>query len=157
MSFWIDNWLGYRLADRLHIPDHVLSSLTCSVGDYLIDGVWYFTLHFITRHLDVVIGILQTPIHSSDQRIWPSLAIGILTSKMAYDFLRSPLHMSWAPWIWAPFIPQIWAPWILDQGLHVHIHRFLPFTYLGVHIFKGAPKVEHFSPIADSILAIFSR
>lgn len=33
----------------------------------------------------------------------------------------------------------------------------LPFNYLGVPIFWAAPKVEYLSPIADSIIAIFSR
>lgn len=33
----------------------------------------------------------------------------------------------------------------------------LPFKYLGVPIFIGAPKVEHLSPVADSIMHIFSR
>lgn len=63
VKFWTDNWLGYRIADRLSIPPDVLADLECTVGDYFVDGVWYFTTLFITRHLDVVFDILQTPIH----------------------------------------------------------------------------------------------
>lgn len=60
------------------------------------------------RHLDVVLDILQTLMHESDQRVWPSSGTDSLTSKQAYDALHSPLlTTSWAPWIWAPFITQL--------------------------------------------------
>lgn len=98
VNFWTDNWLGYRLSDKFGIPHCVLQNLCCTVGDYLVDGVWFFTSYFITRHLDVVIDILQIPIHYTDERIWPSSGTGILTSRHAYDFLRSHLlRTSWAP------------------------------------------------------------
>lgn len=43
VKFWTDNWLGYSIAYKLGIPQHILDLLTCSAGDYLVDGVWYFT------------------------------------------------------------------------------------------------------------------
>lgn len=33
----------------------------------------------------------------------------------------------------------------------------LPFMYLGVSIFRGAPRVEHLAPIADVILNRFNK
>lgn len=108
VEFWTYNWLGYHIADGLGILQHILVLLNRNVGDYFIDGVLYFMSFFITHHLDVVIDILQTPIHESDQRIWPDFGMGTLTSRQAYDILRSPLlRMQWAPWLWAPFIPQM--------------------------------------------------
>lgn len=63
---------------------------------------------FFQRHQDIVNDILRITAHITDLRIWPSSASGNLTSRHAYEFLRSPLlRMSWASWIWAPFIPQI--------------------------------------------------
>lgn len=35
-------------------------------------------------------------------------------------------------------------------------HGTLPFTYLGVPIFKGKPKVRHLQPIVDKIRAKLS-
>lgn len=34
-------------------------------------------------------------------------------------------------------------------------HRFLPFNYLGVLLFKWKPKASHLKPLADKILAHF--
>lgn len=73
-------------------------------------GVCPFTSYFITHHLDIVIDILQTLIHASNQQVWPDSGTGTLISVQAYNFLRSPLlQMAWAPWIWAPFISQLWS------------------------------------------------
>lgn len=81
MKFWTDNWLGHRIADKLGIPQHILALLNCLVGDYYVEGVRYFTSYFITRHLNVVIDILQAPIHDFDHRIWLDSTTGVLTSR----------------------------------------------------------------------------
>lgn len=91
VSFWTYNWLGYRISERLAILTHILRHLTCSISNYFIDEVWHFTSHFITHHLEVVLDILQTPIHDEDQYIWPSSGTRSLTSKHAYDLLHSQL------------------------------------------------------------------
>lgn len=65
----------------MNIPQHIIDLLPCTVGDYFIDGVWYFTSYFITYHLDVVIDILQTPFYDVDQRIWLDSGMGVLTSR----------------------------------------------------------------------------
>lgn len=92
--------LGYRLVDRLGILEELLPELTTLVGDYFLDGTWYFTSSFFTRHLDIVLDILQTPVQSIDQRIWPSLLDRMLTCRQCYEMLRpSLLCTSWATWI----------------------------------------------------------
>lgn len=78
------------------------------MGDYFVDGTWYFTNSFFTRHLNIILDILRTPIQVVDQRIWLDSLDGVLTSRQCYEFLRSSLlHTAWDPWIWALFIPQI--------------------------------------------------
>lgn len=39
VNFWSNNWLGYRICDKINIPDNVLSQLNCRIEDYLFDGV----------------------------------------------------------------------------------------------------------------------
>lgn len=62
VGFWTDNWLGYRLVDRLGMPEELRPKLTTSVGDYFVDGTWYFTISFFTCHLEIVLDILRTPV-----------------------------------------------------------------------------------------------
>lgn len=108
IKFWTTNWLGYCIADMLDIPSTLCDQLDCTIGDYFIDGIWYFTNGFITRHLDIVMDILRTSIHDRDQRIWPTSCSGDLTSWKVYDFLcPSLLQLSWAPWLWGSFIPRL--------------------------------------------------
>lgn len=38
VDFWSDNWLGYRIIDRIQVPQHIRQTLCCKVGDYFVDG-----------------------------------------------------------------------------------------------------------------------
>ncbi|KAL8456445.1 hypothetical protein ACS0TY_034597 [Phlomoides rotata] len=41
VNFWLDNWLGYTIADRLGIPCFVREFLNYSVADYFFDDSWH--------------------------------------------------------------------------------------------------------------------
>lgn len=57
--------------------------------------------------------------------------------------------------LYSPTVPSDITRYIKDHN-DMATETF-PFKYLGVPIFKGAPKVEYLSPIADAVIQIFSR
>lgn len=69
INFWSDNWLACHLCDKLQILPNISSQLHCSVGDYFFDGLWHFTTHFYTRHPEIILDIVRTPIHTSNHRV----------------------------------------------------------------------------------------
>ncbi|KAL8529264.1 hypothetical protein ACS0TY_006624 [Phlomoides rotata] len=65
LSFWNDNWLGYIISERIGIPSSFV-------------------------HTDIVRDILSIHVsRGSDSRVWGNSISGQLTSRMAYDILRS--------------------------------------------------------------------
>ncbi|KAL8470589.1 hypothetical protein ACS0TY_033223 [Phlomoides rotata] len=59
------------------------------------------------KHTDIVRDILIVHVsRGSDSRVWGNSISGLLTSRMAYDILRSPNpRVRWSSWIWRHFIP----------------------------------------------------
>ncbi|GER47703.1 RNA-directed DNA polymerase (reversetranscriptase)-related family protein, partial [Striga asiatica] len=104
VRFWLDNWLGYTLADRLGIPVGWQDTFTDTIGDYYYEDTWHFTEDFITRHTDIVIDILSYPM-SQDTRdlcIWTGVPSGKLTAKTAYSYCRHRFpSVRWGRWIWS--------------------------------------------------------
>ncbi|XP_057808540.1 uncharacterized protein LOC131023021 [Salvia miltiorrhiza] len=66
--FWLDDWLGYRLADKCGVPFYMKNSLNQTVADYFFDGIWHFTQDFVNSYPLVVCDILLLPIGNSDVR-----------------------------------------------------------------------------------------
>ncbi|XP_057791195.1 uncharacterized protein LOC131008328 [Salvia miltiorrhiza] len=56
------DWLGYKLVDKLGIPDYMHMYLNQAVDDYYYDGIWHFTEDFVIRFPDVVVDMLVLPI-----------------------------------------------------------------------------------------------
>ncbi|XP_057791222.1 uncharacterized protein LOC131008356 [Salvia miltiorrhiza] len=106
--FWHDDWLGYKLADKLHIPIFMRDFLQQAVSDYFYDGVWHFTPDFIIQFLDIVVDILLLPIgEEGDTRFWKPSVSGEVTASIAY--VSQSLHFPkviWETWIWERFIPD---------------------------------------------------
>ncbi|KAL8497717.1 hypothetical protein ACS0TY_021156 [Phlomoides rotata] len=108
IRFWTANWLGYRISDKLGLPEKLLETLVATVDDFFYEGCWHFDESFLRRYTGVVTDIVNLKfVEGSDIRIWPISCSGELSSKAAYGFLKSSLpKVSWVNWIWGNFIPQ---------------------------------------------------
>ncbi|KAL8529336.1 hypothetical protein ACS0TY_006665 [Phlomoides rotata] len=107
ISFWNDNWLGYIISERIGIPHSFDVGLNSTIWDFFYDECWHFDYEFFMKHTDIVRDILSIHVsRGSDRRVWGNSVSGLLTSRMAYDLLRSPNpRVNWASWIWGHFIP----------------------------------------------------
>ncbi|KAL8473719.1 hypothetical protein ACS0TY_030533 [Phlomoides rotata] len=99
LSFWNDNWLG--ISEKIGIPPFFAVSLSSTIRDYFYDESWQFDYEFFMKHTDIVRDILSIHVSSgSDSRVWGNSISGMLTSRMAYDMLRSPNpRVNWSSWI----------------------------------------------------------
>ncbi|KAL8509015.1 hypothetical protein ACS0TY_016271 [Phlomoides rotata] len=107
VNFWLDNWLGYSIADRLGIPNFVRDYLDFSVTDYFFDDAWHLDELFVTKHMDIVQDILHYSCEAEDDTlVWPLELHGEIRAKGAY---RAAQHhfpeVSLGKWIWGSFIP----------------------------------------------------
>ncbi|XP_057806239.1 uncharacterized protein LOC131021166 [Salvia miltiorrhiza] len=83
--FWTDNWLGYRLCDRMGILGFLWEALNHSVADYCFEGVWHFTESFVQNFPDIVGDILLLQMqHNADTRLWQHSLRGNVTSALAF-------------------------------------------------------------------------
>ncbi|XP_057790859.1 uncharacterized protein LOC131007969 [Salvia miltiorrhiza] len=83
--FWHDDWLGYKLVDKLGIPDFMHMFLNQAIDDYYFDRIWHFTKDFVVRFSDVVVDMLLLPIgEEEDAHYWKLSATGKVTSALAY-------------------------------------------------------------------------
>ncbi|XP_057803439.1 uncharacterized protein LOC131018751 [Salvia miltiorrhiza] len=84
--FWKDDWLGYKLVDRLRIPSYMHEFLNFSMQDYFHDGVWHLTAAFVDRFPDVVADILLLPTNGSkDVRFWKHSVRGDVSAALAFE------------------------------------------------------------------------
>ncbi|XP_057803038.1 uncharacterized protein LOC131018330 [Salvia miltiorrhiza] len=106
--FWKDDWLGYTLIDKLHIPHYMHDFLNFSVKDYFFDGVWHFSAAFVNRFPEVVVDILRLPMNGdADVRFWKKSISGEVSANLAFSSRchRFP-EVNWGKWIWEPYIPM---------------------------------------------------
>ncbi|KAH6805146.1 hypothetical protein C2S51_029977 [Perilla frutescens var. frutescens] len=105
--FWLDNWLGYRIVDKLEIPAEAHANLLDKMADFLKDGVWYFMEIFLLYYPEIVWDILQVPItNMEDERIWKRSVHGEVTTKVAKLCNRNHYAtVSWGKWLWHRAIP----------------------------------------------------
>ncbi|XP_057782626.1 uncharacterized protein LOC131000636 [Salvia miltiorrhiza] len=106
--FWTDNWLGYRLVDRIGIPDTFHHALLQPISDYYFDYSWHFTLNFLQIFPDIAFDIVSVPIsEGEDRRAWTHSHFGEVSASLASDHIRPCFPtVDWGKWIWAPFIPM---------------------------------------------------
>ncbi|XP_057811557.1 uncharacterized protein LOC131025787 [Salvia miltiorrhiza] len=106
-NFWTDDWLGYRLIDKCHVPHFMWNYLHYPVFDYFYDGVWHFTQDFINLYPHVVCDILLIPIgEDTDMRYWKHSLTGNVSSANAFanDCHKFP-RVVWGTWLWESYIP----------------------------------------------------
>ncbi|KAL8523191.1 hypothetical protein ACS0TY_013240 [Phlomoides rotata] len=101
VCFWTDNWLGYKISEKIGLPDELLENLVSTVNEFYYDGCWHFEESFFMRYTRIVIDIINLKfIDGTDKRICPNSCSGELSSRTAYGFLHSSLpNVSWADWI----------------------------------------------------------
>ncbi|XP_057800164.1 uncharacterized protein LOC131015756 [Salvia miltiorrhiza] len=106
-SFWNDDWLGFRIADKCGVPHFVRDFLNQYVAEYFYDGIWHFTQNFIDAYPDIVCAILVLPVgEDRDTRFWKPSLHGEVTSALAFAHHchRFP-KVKWGAWIWERHIP----------------------------------------------------
>ncbi|XP_057803558.1 uncharacterized protein LOC131018881 [Salvia miltiorrhiza] len=105
--FWLDDWLGYKLVDKLQVPHFMHEFLHQSVADYYFEGAWHFAEDFFIQFPDTVCDILLLPIgESEDLRFWKHSVIGDVTAALAYSRIcHSFPKVRWGDWIWENYIP----------------------------------------------------
>ncbi|XP_057802933.1 uncharacterized protein LOC131018226 [Salvia miltiorrhiza] len=105
--FWLDDWLGYKLVDKLQVPYFMHEFLHQSVADYYFEGVWHFSEDFFVQFPDTVCDILLLPIgESEDLRFWKHSVRGDVTAALAYSHAcHSFPKVHWGDWIWENYIP----------------------------------------------------
>ncbi|XP_057803295.1 uncharacterized protein LOC131018600 [Salvia miltiorrhiza] len=106
--FWTDNWLGYRLVDKISIPAAFHHTLRQPISDYYFDDTWHFTLDFLQVFPDIAFDIISIPISGGeDRRAWIHSHFGEVSASLAMDHIRPSFPIvDWGKWIWAPFIPM---------------------------------------------------
>ncbi|XP_057811426.1 uncharacterized protein LOC131025643 [Salvia miltiorrhiza] len=121
--FWKDDWLGYKLVDKLRIPTFMHEFLNQAIDDYFFDGIWHFTEDFIIHCSDIVVDILLLPFgEEEDQRFWKSSLTGEVSAALAFAANNHCFpKVCWGSWIWEKFIPEHRS--LLTWRL---IHRRLP-------------------------------
>ncbi|XP_057779621.1 uncharacterized protein LOC130998208 [Salvia miltiorrhiza] len=104
--FWRDNWLGYRIVDKLKIPDYMLPYFNQRISDCYNDDSWHFTVNFIVRFSKIAFDIIATPISGNkDERAWINSNFGDVTASTAFSHLRPSFSkVNWGSWIWGHFI-----------------------------------------------------
>ncbi|XP_057811401.1 uncharacterized protein LOC131025621 [Salvia miltiorrhiza] len=105
--FWTDDWLGYKLVDRLRISHFMHEFLNFAVKDYFFDGKWHFSATFVNTFPDIVADILLVSFgDQKDRRFWKHSVKGEVTAALAFSNKchRFPM-VKWGKWIWEPFIP----------------------------------------------------
>ncbi|XP_057770242.1 uncharacterized protein LOC130990061 [Salvia miltiorrhiza] len=105
--FWRDDWLGYKLVDKLSIPHFMHDYLQFSVQDYYYDGLWHFSASFVNKFPDIVADILLVPMgEEQDARFWKHSLKGEVSAALAFS---SKCHrfpkVKWGKWIWEGYIP----------------------------------------------------
>ncbi|XP_057803550.1 uncharacterized protein LOC131018871 [Salvia miltiorrhiza] len=83
--FWKDDWLGYKLVDKLKIPHYIHGILSFSVKDYFYDGLWHFSTSFVNKFPEIVAEILFIPMSGRrDTRYWNNSVRGDVTDALAF-------------------------------------------------------------------------
>ncbi|XP_057803087.1 uncharacterized protein LOC131018376 [Salvia miltiorrhiza] len=105
--FWLDDWLGYRIRDKLGIPAFLWGLLQQPISDYFFDGKWHFSENFVDNFPEIVCDILLIHLGDGhDERFWKASLRGDVTSSLAFANIshRYP-KVVWGKWIWDPAVP----------------------------------------------------
>ncbi|WJX41072.1 hypothetical protein P8452_28481 [Trifolium repens] len=111
ISFWQDNWLGYKLKDSIdgQLPDSISHLMAAKVADVVNNQAWALPDDFRQNFPSIANDIQAMPISYApepDELVWNDSPSGELNFKNAYfcglPALQTP---GWAKIIWRLFIP----------------------------------------------------
>jgi hypothetical protein len=111
ISFWTDNWLGYKLQDSIvgPLPDSISHVTVAKVADVVHNQTWTLPGFFRQNYPTIASDIHSTPLSCTselDDLVWINSSSGELTFKDAYfcglPALQTP---GWTKLIWRLFIP----------------------------------------------------
>jgi ribonuclease HI len=111
ISFWTDNWLGYKLQDSIEgpLPDSISHLQAAKVADVIHNQNWILPDVFKQTYPNIAADIQTTPLSYAtepDDLVWTDSLSGDMTFKAAYFCdLPPPQVTGWASIIWRPFIP----------------------------------------------------
>ncbi|XP_057779860.1 uncharacterized protein LOC130998459 [Salvia miltiorrhiza] len=115
--------LGYRLVDRIGIPNTMHHTLMQPVSDYYFDDTWHFTLDFLQIFSDIAFDIVSVPIGGGeDRRAWTHSHFGEVSASLAMDHIRP--HFPIVDW-------DLGLPFQLVQGGWTDDSRHWESTSLG--------------------------
>ena len=108
VRFWLDNWLGYCIADRVEIPGHLRHRFEFTIADYCSPTGWRLHPDFCLAFPDIARDIRAYHLApaGSDTRVWTQSRDGDISSAAIYHTLRTRHPaVDWGKWIWGTFIP----------------------------------------------------
>lgn len=91
VNFWLDNWIGERLANKFNIPHIFHNTLTSKVGDWW-NGEWIISSNLQTALPSLSSSIAPYKISNemeSDFLAWKINKNCILNMKDSYNFMTS--------------------------------------------------------------------
>lgn len=166
LRFWLDNWLGYCIADRIQIPEHLRHHYEFTISDYVLNGTWDLIPEFMTTFPEISRDILAYHLAppSEDKRIWSHSTNGEASSAAFYHHLRPTFPTTiWGTWIWAAFIPPrrsltVWRA-IYDRLPTLDNLRVTGFTGPSICIFcmSTGEALDHILVSCPFIRTIWSR
>lgn len=89
--FWHDNWLGYKISSRVHIPKGI--NTNAKVGNFIVDNTWNIPHQFRLSFPAIVRDISNVTIaaNTKDELRWKLCSNGRPTTR---DFYNSCRHKS---------------------------------------------------------------
>jgi len=108
INLWLDNWMGNTLVALLDIPIELFPFLDASLASVIINGKWQIP-PFLLDHPLMAANIVEITLSTSPlpgRRVWKQALDGLLTSKLAHQFLLVPHDtVEWVILIWRACIP----------------------------------------------------
>ncbi|MCI03696.1 ribonuclease H protein, partial [Trifolium medium] len=121
ITFWNDNWCGIPLVEQFNIPAHISHSLSSTVSDYIVNGLWNIPpqLSQAYTNLGSIVHQVIIPMEpSQDKLLWKHTDSGDLQLKEAYHFkIQQFQDLYWANTIWSPDIPPSKSLLPTDENL----------------------------------------
>jgi hypothetical protein len=111
ISFWEDNWLGYKLKDSIggQLPDSISHLEHAKVAEVINGHDWILPDLFKERYPNITSDIQAIPLSCTaelDELVWTNSPSGELMFKDAYFCgLQNSQTLGWTKIIWRPFIP----------------------------------------------------
>jgi len=90
IHLWLDNWLGESLVSLLNIHTRTFPSLHAKLTSVIVNGKWQlpsfiYDFPLVTNQImEITLPISTLP----DERIWIHASDGILSAKLAFNFLH---------------------------------------------------------------------